>query len=77
MQTSIHSTGLLTAADVARRLNMATSGVYALLARGELAHLRIGRLVRVREADLDVFLGKCTVAPVARTPHLYAVYPEA
>lgn len=76
MQTAIQPTGLLTASDVARRLNMAKSGVYALLARGDISHFRIGRLVRIREADLDAFLGKCQVASVAQSPHLYAVYSE-
>jgi len=77
MKSTLQSTSLLTASDVARRLNMAKSGVYALLARGEISHFRIGRLVRIREADLDAFLGNCHIAPVSRSPHPYAIYPEA
>ncbi|MDD2786019.1 MAG: helix-turn-helix domain-containing protein [Patescibacteria group bacterium] len=73
MQTVIRSTGLLTATDVARRLNITRTGVYALLARGDVPHFRIGRLVRVREADLDSFLARCRVAPVPRIPQLYGI----
>lgn len=53
------SVALLTATDVADRLKMAKTGVYALFARGDLAHLRIGRLVRVREDDLSAYLASC------------------
>lgn len=47
---------LLTAADIARRLNIAKSAVYALAVRGELSHFRVGKLVRFREEDLTQFL---------------------
>ena len=55
---------------------MANSGVYALHARGELAHYRFGRLVRSREQDLDAYLFGRRVAHVPRTIDRYACHPK-
>jgi excisionase family DNA binding protein len=44
---------LLTAADVAAALRLTTTAVYAMIERGQLPGVvRIGRRVRIREADL-------------------------
>jgi putative molybdopterin biosynthesis protein len=52
---------LLTAADIAGRLSIAKSAVYALAVRGELSHFRVGKLVRFREEDLSQFLERSRV----------------
>ena len=46
-------TRLLTADDVAEILQVSLSFAYALLSRGELPSVRIGRAVRVRPQDLE------------------------
>ncbi len=54
---SQQSDALLTAAEVAARLNIAKTAVYAMVTRGELSHYRISRSVRIHPDDVDVFLG--------------------
>jgi excisionase family DNA binding protein len=49
---------LLNVKQVARRLSLAPSSVYELIARGQLQAVRVGRAVRVRPADLDAYLEK-------------------
>jgi len=47
---------LLTANDVARRLAVVPLTVYRLTKRGRFHPLRIGRLLRYREEDVERFL---------------------
>ena len=70
-----HPTDLITAADVASRLGVAKSAVYEWIARRDIAHHRVGRLIRIREADVAEFLNRNRVdyAPRRR----YGRYPEA
>ncbi len=49
-------TRLLTADDVAEILQVSQSFAYALMSRGELPSVRLGRAVRVRPQDLDEFI---------------------
>ena len=43
----------LTAADLAQRLGVPTWSVYQLAKEGQLPHIRIGRRVRFRLADIE------------------------
>ena len=57
---------LLTIKDVARRLSVAPSTVYALVESGKLVSLRIGigrGTIRFKESDLERFLDACSSAP--------------
>lgn len=47
---------LLSVRAVAEATTLPASTVYTLIARGELAAVRIGRAVRVREDDLVAFI---------------------
>ena len=47
---------LLTAGEVAERLQLTTGFVYALVRRGEIPHLRFGRAVRFRAEAIDRWL---------------------
>jgi len=47
---------LLNAQDIAVALNIGLSTVYLLLERGELSSIRIGRSIRIRPEDLEVFI---------------------
>ena len=47
---------ILTAREVAEYLQLSKSKVYYLLATKQLPHLKIGRSVRVRESDLNLWL---------------------
>jgi excisionase family DNA binding protein len=42
---------------------VSTRHVYALCARGELGHLRIGNLIRIRQADREAYEARQWHAP--------------
>ena len=52
-----HVDGLLTVRHVAARLSVLRATVYALVANNALPHLRISNAIRVRQTDLDTYLG--------------------
>ncbi|MGC4116987.1 MAG: helix-turn-helix domain-containing protein [Myxococcales bacterium] len=47
---------LLTVRDVAERLGVCTATVYALVDRGELAHVRVSNAIRIEPAALEAYL---------------------
>jgi excisionase family DNA binding protein len=60
------TTALLTVRDVAKRLAVSASSVYALVETGRLACHRIGigrGTIRIDETDLAAFLDACRSAP--------------
>nr|WP_325300365.1 helix-turn-helix domain-containing protein [uncultured Dysosmobacter sp.] len=61
---------MLTVKDAAGRLGVPVNTVYKLTAERQLAHYRIGRAVRIDEADLDRYISGCyksAQAPVSVT----------
>ena len=63
---------LLTAVEVAERLQLATDFVYGLARRGAIPHLRFGRTVRFRGEAIDCWLeaeeqGRITATPTNNT----------
>ena len=50
---------MLTVKDAAERLGVPVNTVYKLTAERQLAHYRIGRSVRIDEADLDRYISGC------------------
>lgn len=50
-------TPLLTAAEVARRLNTSLRSVRRMIADGRLPVVRLGRMVRVRPEALEALIG--------------------
>jgi len=51
---------LLTVRDVADRLSVSTATVYALVDRGELAHVRVSNAIRISPAALTAYLERGT-----------------
>jgi excisionase family DNA binding protein len=49
---------LLTPAQVRERLNLGRNTVYELLREGHLRSIRVGRLIRIPEAEIDRFIGE-------------------
>ena len=47
---------LLTGHEVARKLNISKSFAFLLMKRGAIHTVRLGRLVRVRQEDLEEFI---------------------
>ncbi len=66
---------LITAAEVASRLGVAKSAVYEWVARRDIAYHRVGRLIRIREADVAAFLDRNRVESAPR--RRYGRYPQA
>ena len=58
---------LLTPAEAATRLRASKAALYEWLARGDIRHYRVGRLVRIREADLAEYLERRRCEPPARS----------
>lgn len=50
------SANLLTVREVAERLQVTTRTIYALVKKRELAHCRVGSLLRFKEEDLAEFV---------------------
>jgi putative molybdopterin biosynthesis protein len=63
-------TVLLTAEDVARQLRIQKYTVYELIKRGELPSSRVGKQVRISQADINRYLkaGKTGPVPVGESP---------
>jgi len=57
----------LTVGDVAQRLSVHPQTVRSWVARGELRAIRIGRIIRVRRADLADMLEDARLAPPTHT----------
>jgi len=55
---------ILTIPEVARYLKVSKAKVYDLVSKNEIPHLKIGRNVRIRQADLQVWVEKQS-APLA------------
>ncbi len=47
---------LLTVREVAERLGVCRASVYAMVERGDIPHVRVGTRVRIRTADLAVYV---------------------
>ena len=52
---------LYTVADIQGMLKISRGRAYELVQSGEIPHLRVGKLLRVRAADLDAYLESCKV----------------
>ncbi|MHB8438530.1 MAG: helix-turn-helix domain-containing protein [Acidimicrobiales bacterium] len=55
----------LTLSEAASHLNVTDRYVRRLVAERRVPYLKVGRLLRFREADLDAYLESCRVEPVS------------
>jgi len=69
-------TDLLSPRDVARRLGVGKTAMYDWIARGEIRHVRVGRLIRVREADVVSYLNRNTVEHARASRHRHVCHKE-
>jgi excisionase family DNA binding protein len=51
---------ILTIPEVARYLKMSKSKIYDLVSKKEIPHIKIGRNVRIRQTDLQIWMEKQT-----------------
>jgi excisionase family DNA binding protein len=60
---------LYTVAEVQRMLKISRGRAYELLSTGQIPDVRIGKLLRVRGADLEAYLESCRLPRLGATPH--------
>lgn len=60
MQTSTPTPEYVSVTDVAQRLNVSATAVRAMIDRGELDALKVGRILRVSTASVDAFIAAAT-----------------
>ncbi len=66
---------LLDIPEAARKLGVGKTAVYSLITRGDIAHHRVGRRIRLRELDIAAYLSSSRVE--ARPHRPYGCYPPA
>ena len=70
MSTSIR---WLSTAEAAKRLGITPRTLYRFIDEGQLAAYRFGRVIRLKESEVDAFIEACRIEP-GTLEHLY---PEA
>ena len=63
-------TGWLGTKEAAARLGMTLRTLYRFIDEGDLAAYKFGRVIRVREEDVDRFMEACRIQP-GQLEHLY------
>ena len=63
----------LSTAEAARRLDVTPRTLYRFIDEGQLPTYRFGRVIRLKEAEVDSFIDSCRIEP-GTLEHLY---PEA
>jgi excisionase family DNA binding protein len=63
----------LSTAESARRLGITPRTLYRFIDEGQLPAYRFGRVIRLKENEVDAFIESCRIAP-GTLEHLY---PEA
>ena len=63
----------LSTAEAARRLGVTPRTLYRFIDEGQLPAYRFGRVIRLKEAEVDSFIETCRIEP-GTLEHLY---PEA
>jgi excisionase family DNA binding protein len=58
---------LLTVPEAAARLGVGRTLMYELIRTGAIPSVRVGRLRRIRTADLEAYAAELTATPVHRT----------
>lgn len=60
----------LSTADAARRLGITARTLYRFIDEGQLPAYRFGRVIRLKEAEVDGFIEACRIQP-GTLEHLY------
>ncbi len=67
---SLEPTNWLSTKEAAAQLGVTSRTVYRFIDEGDLPAYKFGRVIRVKESDLEVFVEQCRVAP-GSIGHLY------
>ena len=60
----------LSTQEVSRRLGITTRTLYRFVDQGDLAAYRMGRVIRLKATDIDIFIEASRIAP-GTLEHLY------
>lgn len=63
----------LSTADAAARIGVTTRTLYRFIDEGRLPAYQFGRVIRVKQSDVDAFIESCRIAPGS----LAHLHPEA
>lgn len=66
----MRSSGWLSTTDVRQRLGITLRTLYRLIDEGQIAAYKIGRVIRMKEEDIDAFLERSRIEP-GTLDHLY------
>jgi excisionase family DNA binding protein len=64
--------GWLSTKEAAARLGVALRSLYRFIDEGELPAYKLGRVIRLKEEDVDTYLESCRITP-GSLPHLHPV----
>lgn len=67
------NTIFLTAVEIAKILKISKALAYRLIARGQIASVRFGKTVRVRQEDLDAFIFEHAANSVSQKPSTFSL----
>ncbi len=56
--------------EAARRLGITTRTLYRFIDQGKLVAYRFGRVIRLKQGDVDTYIESCRIAP-GTIAHLY------
>ncbi len=60
----------LSTADAAKRLGVTPRTLYRFIDEGQVPGYRMGRVIRLKQADVDAFIERCAIEP-GSLEHLY------
>lgn len=66
----MRSSGWLSTTEVRERLGITLRTLYRLIDEGQIPAYKIGRVIRMKEEDIEVFLERSRIAP-GTLEHLY------
>ncbi len=64
----MYQENLLTAKEIAKRLQVSKALIYNLISQGQIRSVRFGKTVRVRAEDLDTFIQSNMSGPELSAP---------
>ncbi|CAN5667430.1 hypothetical protein BH20ACT2_BH20ACT2_23990 [soil metagenome] len=67
---SSNSPRWMSTADAAKRLGITPRTLYRFIDEGQLPAYRFGRVIRLKEAEVDIFIDACRIEP-GSLEHLY------
>ncbi|MDA8360067.1 MAG: helix-turn-helix domain-containing protein [Actinomycetota bacterium] len=66
----------LSTKEAAARLGVALRSLYRFIDEGELVAYKFGRVIRLKEEDVEQFIDSCRIAP-GQLEHLYPPHVDA